>query len=252
MSLYPNNRSKAKAGRNVRQRHWHRGANVLLGVSHLLFLLPAFSPLSHNLTNFLSANANPFKVCFWLLSYMIYDPKLLQAIREETAPSITEDGKVDMQTLLNNSPLLDAAFHETLRVTSVNSSARNIEAPVIVDHRTLQTDGKIMMPYRQLHLDESVFGPETKNFDPDRFLKNKDLSRSPSFKPFGGGSTYCSGRFIAKREVMAFIALTIYLYDLRLKNPEQAFPTMDETKPTLGIMDPVVANRLLLINTPRV
>ena len=182
---------------------------------------------------------------------MIYNPDLLEAIRKEVTPSITEDGKISLQSLLEHAPLLDAAFNETLRVTSVNSSARNIEAPVVVGNKTLKTDGKIMMPYRQLHLDESVFGRETKTFNADRFLKNQDLSRSPSFKPFGGGSTYCSGRFIAKREVIAFVALAVHRYDLRLQNPQQAFPRMDETKPTLGIMDPVKGDAVVLVVSPR-
>lgn len=203
------------------------------------------------LTDLPSSNANPFKVCFWLLSYMIHNPDLLQAVRKEVAPSINQDGEVDIHSLLNHSPLLDAAFNETLRITSVNSSARKIEAPVVVGGKKLGTDGKIMMPYRQLHLDESVFGPEPRKFNPDRFLKDKDLARSPSFKPFGGGSTYCSGRFIAKREVMALVALMVHLYDVRLQDPGQAFPGMDETKPTLGIMDPIKADEVLLVVSPR-
>ena len=182
---------------------------------------------------------------------MIYDPDLLQIVRREVAPSINEDGHLDMQKLLANSPYLEAAFNETLRVTSVNSSARNIEAPVVIGDKTLGTDGKVMMPYRQLHLDESVFGPDTKSFNAERFVTNKDLSRSPCFKPFGGGSTYCSGRFIAKREVMAFVALAVHRYNLRLKDPNQAFPRMDETKPTLGIMDPVLTDRIILAISPR-
>lgn len=156
-----------------------------------------------------------------------------------------------MQSLLDNSPMLDAAFNETLRVTSVNSSARNIEVPVVVGGKTLQTDGKIMMPYRQLHIDEKIFGPETKSFDADRFLKNKDLGRSPSFKPFGGGSTYCSGRFIAKRQVFAFVALAVHLYDLQLQDPNTPFPKMDETKPTLGIMDPMKGDSVMLVVSPK-
>ena len=188
---------------------------------------------------------------FWLLSHVVYNPDLLQIIRKEVAPSITEDGELDMQKLLANSPHLEAAFNETLRITSVNSSARNIEAPVVVGNKKLETDGKVMMPYRQLHLDETVFGSHTKSFNAERFLRNKDLSRSPCFKPFGGGSTYCSGRFIAKREVMAFVALAVHRYKLHLKNPNQAFPRMDETKPTLGIMDPVLTDRVVLALLPR-
>ena len=186
-----------------------------------------------------------------MLTYMMYDPELLQSVRNEVEYSITKDGNIDIQSLLDHSTVLEAAFHETLRVTSVNSSARNIEAPVIIGGKKLATNGKIMMPYRQLHLDENIFGPEPKAFKVDRFLKNKDLSRSPSFKPFGGGSTYCSGRFVAKREIMAFVALAVHLYDLRLQDPEQAFPRLDETKPTLGIMDPLKADEVVLVITPR-
>ena len=105
-----------------------------------------------------------------------------------------------MDRLLDNSPLLAAPFDETLRVTSVNSSARKIEAPVVVGNKTLQTDGKIIIPDRQLHVDEKILGPNTKPFNTDRFLKNEDLSRSPNFRPFSGGSTGCSGGLIAKRK----------------------------------------------------
>ena len=198
-----------------------------------------------------SANANPFKVCFWLLSHILYDSNLLQAIRKEVAPGVSNN-KLSMEHMLNNAPHLEAAFNETLRVTSVNSSARNIQSPVLVGNKVLTPEGKIMMPYRQLHLDESVFGPEPKKFKADRFLTNKDLSSSPSFKPFGGGSTYCSGRFIAKREVLAFVSLALHRYDFILDDPKQEFPKMDETKPTLGIMDPIGANPLAVVITPRV
>lgn len=156
-----------------------------------------------------------------------------------------------MHNLLDHSPVLDAAFNENPRVTNVNSSARNIEASIVVDGKRLDIDGKILMPYRQLHLDENVFDSEPRKFKADRFLKNKDLDRSLSFKPFDGGSTYCSGRFIAKREVMALVTLMIHLYDVRLQNPEQAFSRMDETKPTLGIMNPIKADEVLLIVSPR-
>lgn len=128
---------------------------------------------------------------------MIYDPNLLQAIRNEIAPSISKVGKINMHMLLGNTPLLDAAFNA------------------------------------------------------DRYLKNKDLSSSPSLRLFGGGSTYCSGSFIAKREVMAFVTLAVHLYDLRPGNPEKAFPRMDETKPTLGIMDPMKADEVMLVISPR-
>ena len=174
----------------------------------------------------------------------------MQVIRNEVSSSIV-DSKVDLERLLDRSPTLDAAFNETLRVTSVNSSARNIEAPVVVGDKTLTTDGKIMMPYRQLHLEESVFGPDTKTFNHKRFLEKPGLSRSPSFKPFGGGSTYCSGRFLAKREVLSLVALALHRYDFAHAYPDQTFPHMDETKPTLGIMDPLPQDHITFVISQR-
>ena len=152
---------------------------------------------------------------------------------------------------MDHSPTLDAAFNETLRITSLNSTARNIEAPVVIGDKTLAADGKILMPYRQLHLEESVFGPDTKTFNHKRFLEKPELSRSPSFKPFGGGSTYCSGRFLAKREVLALVALAVHRYDFARENPDQTFPRMDETKPTLGIMEPLPQDQITLVISQR-
>ena len=108
-----------------------------------------------------------------------------------------------------------------------------------------------MMPNQQLHLDEAVFGSRTKSLIAERFLKDKDLSRSSCLKPFGGGSTYCSGRFIAKRQVMAFVALAVHRYNSHLKNPSQAFPKTNEIKPTLDIMDPVATDRVVLALSSR-
>ena len=50
---------------------------------------------------------------------------------------------------------------------------------------------------------------------------------------------------------MAFVASMVHLYDLGLQDPKQAFPRMDETKPTLGIMDPVKGDNVNLVIAPR-
>ena len=102
------------------------------------------------------------------------------------------------------------------------------------------------MPYRQLHFDEAVFGPQVREFCPERFL-DKDTARSPSFKPFGGGITYCSGRFIAKREVLAFVAVALHRYDVRLVDPSAALPRLDDKKPTLGVIGPVKGDETTVV-----
>ncbi|KAL8736146.1 MAG: hypothetical protein Q9181_002511 [Wetmoreana brouardii] len=149
-------------------------------------------------------NANAFKISCWLLSYPLHKPETLEALKAETQPSVV-NGKVDIGRLLE-SPLLEAAFNETLRLTSGASSARTVVSSIPLRNKI---DTKLLMPYRQLHFQEDVFGPQVKEFRPERFLGTNGINRSSEFKPFGGGITYCFGRFIAKREVMAFVALLL-------------------------------------------
>lgn len=138
---------------------------------------------------------------------------------------------------LCRTPHLDAAFQETLRLTSGASFARTVIAPTTLRCRVLQKDTKLIMPYRQLNFDEAIFGPQVREFRPERILE-KDIARNPSFKPFGGGITYCSDRFIAKREVLGFVAVVLSRYDIELKDSNTVLPRLDEKKPTLGVMHP--------------
>lgn len=47
------------------------------------------------------------------------------------------------------------------------------------------------------------------------------------------------------------MASVIRLYELRLRDPKQPFPRMDETKPTLGIMDPIKGDNVVMVIAPR-
>ena len=58
-------------------------------------------------------------------------------------------------------------------------------------------------------------------------------------------------RFVAEREVMAFVALAVHLHDLCPEDAERAKSRMDETKSTLGAMDPVKADEVILVILPR-
>ncbi|KAL8728925.1 MAG: hypothetical protein Q9181_005173 [Wetmoreana brouardii] len=193
-------------------------------------------------------NANAFKVCFWLLTFLLHQPQTLEVIRAETQPSII-NGKVNIVRLLQCT-LLDAAFNETLRLTSGASSARTVVSSTPLRNKVLRKDTKLLMPYRQLHFQE-IFGPQVKEFRPERFLGKSDVGRSSEFKPFGGGITYCSGRFIAKREVMAFVALVLHQYNLELDDPKQALPRLDEQKPSLGVIGPVKGDDTSVVIRPR-
>ncbi|KAI9879019.1 MAG: hypothetical protein M1830_009818 [Pleopsidium flavum] len=195
-------------------------------------------------------NSNTYKLCFWIFAYLLHDPVLLSTIRTETAPAVASTG-VDMNHLLQSSPHLNSLFDEVLRLTNSSSSVRSVASETTINGFTLRTGTKVIIPYRQLHFNEAVFGTNAAHFDAERFMKNKDLNRSTSYRPFGGGSTYCPGRFIARQEVVAFVALVLGRYDLELAPSEiggktETFPALEEMKPCLGVMGPVTGDDLVI------
>lgn len=64
--------------------------------------------------------------------------------------------------------------------------------------------------------------------------------------------TYCSGRFLARREILALTAVVLTQYDLKLADAEKAPPKLDLTKPTLGVMAPMGGEDVVLEIRPRV
>ncbi|KAI9844750.1 MAG: hypothetical protein M1837_005283 [Sclerophora amabilis] len=199
-------------------------------------------------------NANAYKLCFWVLSYLLYDPALFKVIRDEVKPAFSEES-TNLQYLLQSCPRLESVYNEVLRIANMPIGARGVLSDVEIGGKTLLAGRKVLMPYRQLHFDEDVFGSNVRHFDPDRFLNNKDLSRSPSYRPFGGASTLCPGRFLAKREVYMFVALVLHRFDISLATAEKdvssvagekpsppAFPRLDEAKPTGGMMGPIAGD----------
>lgn len=154
-----------------------------------------------------------------------------------------------MDYLWEHCPQLESVYEEILRVMNAPIGARTTMSDVWVGGRMLKAGTKVLMPYRQLHLDENVFGSDAGHFKASRFLENRNLSRSSSLRPFGGGTTYCPGRFIVRREAYLFVAVIIHCYEVALEG-DSTFPRPDEETPTGGIIVPVKGDDVLVRLTP--
>lgn len=202
---------------------------------------------------------------FWMLAYLLQHPAFTASVRKEIAPgmrmleSSTNDNdarmaEVTKNFLLSSCPLLNSAFNETLRVSSTGSSVRQVMKPVRIGSKTVSINTKIFMPQRQLLLAPEAFGPNAHQIDLARFAKNKSLDRHEYYKPFGGGITLCSGRVLGKREVLAFVALALWRYDIQVVNSGEEelgvkgvrFPRLDEGKPSLGISKQVEGDDMIV------
>ncbi|KAL8977952.1 MAG: hypothetical protein Q9205_006351 [Flavoplaca limonia] len=194
-------------------------------------------------------NTNTRKASFWMLAYLTQNPRLLEHIRHETEPAF-DNGVLSVDYLKNSCPLLDAIWNETLRHSAYSASVRHITEDTIIGGKTLRKGNRLMIPYRQLHFDESVFGEDAHVFEPERFEKNPKLLRSASWRPFGGGITMCPGRHVAKESVAIFIAMVLRRFNIEFVK-DQVFPRGAEGTPVLGIMNIEDGEDPLVSITPR-
>ncbi|KAL9078769.1 MAG: hypothetical protein Q9157_002321 [Trypethelium eluteriae] len=186
-----------------------------------------------------AANINPYKLAFWMLSYILFDPSLLATLRTETRPAYdpTTGTIANPSHLLTACPLLDSVYNEVLRIVNGALSARKIIAPTVIGGKTLTAPNTILIAFRQLQYNRRIFGSDPAAFDSARFLREPSLRSSASFRPFGGGVNYCPGRFLARQEMLVFVALVLQRFEVTLaaSRPGQVFPELDTSTPALGI-----------------
>ena len=130
---------------------------------------------------------------------------------------------------------MNAAWDETIRMSAFSASVRHVTDHTVIGGKLLRKGSRLMIPYRQLQFDESVFGSDVQSFKSHRFLKDENLTRGGSWRPFGSGTTQCPGRFAAKKVVVSFIATLLKSFHVQLEGP-QHFLKGQLGKPVLGIM----------------
>lgn len=206
-------------------------------------MVPYLSTGSCQLTTGVSINTNTYKAAYWGLAHLLTNPSIRDDIRSEVSKArqllnSSQLTKPYLDHLRSETPRMTAIFHESLRCYSASSSIRLTLAPVAIGKRVIPAESVVLIPFRPLHYDREVFGSDVDLFNPDRFIRDKNLSTSQSFKPFSGGSSYCPGRVLAKMEFVSFVAELLGAYDVEILG-ESRVPRTDEKMPTKGIMMPV-------------
>lgn len=189
-----------------------------------------------------SISTNTRKIVFWILAFLLHcAPSLMDSIRGEIDAAFEGDTLVHLNHLYDSCPTLNNVWHESLRLCSNAASVRFIRSDTVIGGKCMHRGQRIMIPYRLLHFDERVYGADPGSFHPERFATEKgsaqaqsDATRGPSWRPFGGGKTLCTGRFIAKRATLIAVALTLRRFDVQLVG-ERGLPEADLGRPVLGI-----------------
>ena len=158
-------------------------------------------------------------------------------MRKETAPAFGDSYKaVDLDYINKKCPELSAAFDEALRHSAYSASARMVQSDTVINGRVLRAGRRMIIPFRELHFDQKAWGDDVTDFRSERFLENPKLTRSSSWRPFGGGGTLCPGRHVAKHTTMCFVAMLLKRFEVEVVEG-QRFPRMETGRPVLGVAD---------------
>lgn len=196
--------------------------------------------------NVQAALANIIPVTFWNLYHIYSDPGLLQAIRTEVQKSLTVVDDVsgvlsynlDVSKLRTVSPLMQSVFYEVLRVRSSNASVRmTLKDTVIQDRYLFKKNAVIHMPSHVIHNDTSIWGPNARKFQADRFKASQKMQPG-TFRAFGGGTTLCPGRHFATTTVISIVSMFVLRYDLQPAMGSWTEPTQNINHLVASVLPP--------------
>jgi len=168
------------------------------------------------------SNATP--ATGWLLLHILSPtspPTFKQRIMEELRTARREDGSIDVPAL-TKLPLLNSAFHETLRLYVDLLVVRQADADVALDQHYVRKGEMVMAPTWMTHRNPDFFA-RPDEFDPERFLQEDPETGETTYSvsglngryfPFGGGHYMCPGRTFAKQEVLGSVAVLFLNFDL--------------------------------------
>ncbi|RAH47123.1 cytochrome P450 [Aspergillus brunneoviolaceus CBS 621.78] len=196
-----------------------------------------------------AGDANAYKAAFWILAYIVHDPILRELIHKETAPAVGPEEQLDMTYLRHNCPRLSSVYHEVLRLTKRDTVLRRVAQDIELGGRLLRKGSFAVIPSCQLHDSCETYGQDSLSFNPDRFLKQPELTQDPGYFPYGGGLYYCAGRHFATLEIFSFVALVLNQFEVKFAWPDQSFPQKDESVLTFGISRPLPGDDLYVYLT---
>jgi len=187
------------------------------------------------------STANAMPTLFWVLLFIISDPKLTSGIREELLEIITETGEklegkrvynLDITKFNTHCLLLLSAYRETIRLANSQIGILSVMRDTFLTdgtHRYLLRKGAdVRLPASVTHMDPKTWGPDAAVFNPRRFLvteeerakwrkeeKERKWEQKRALIPFGGGKHLCPGRNFAFAEILGTVSVLVLGFEVR-------------------------------------
>ncbi|NXU81744.1 CP8B1 hydroxylase, partial [Oreotrochilus melanogaster] len=209
-----------------------------------------------------ASQGNTGPTAFWVLLYLMKHPEAMKAVKEEVDKVSRENGQevkpgsppINItRDMLNQTPILDSALEETLRLVAAPVLVRAVLQDVSLkmssgtEYTLRRGDRVALFPHMSVQMNPEIH-PEPHKFKYDRFI-NPDGTKKDFYKngkrlkyfnmPWGAGVSICPGRFFAAAEIKMFVFLMLSHYDLELVNREEEIPEIDSSRWGFGTMQPI-------------
>ncbi|XP_009992843.1 PREDICTED: 7-alpha-hydroxycholest-4-en-3-one 12-alpha-hydroxylase [Chaetura pelagica] len=209
-----------------------------------------------------ASQGNTGPTAFWLLLYLMKHPEAMKAVKDEVDKVLRESGQEAKpgnppinitREMLNQTPLLDSALEETLRLVAAPILVRAVLQDISLktsrgtEYTLRRGDRVALFPHVSVQMNPEIH-PEPHKFKYDRFV-NPDGTKKDFYRngkrlkyfnmPWGAGVSICPGRFFATAEVKMFIFLMLSHYELELVNREEEVPEIDTSRWGIGTAQPV-------------
>ncbi|OPJ82620.1 5-beta-cholestane-3-alpha,7-alpha-diol 12-alpha-hydroxylase [Patagioenas fasciata monilis] len=208
-----------------------------------------------------ASQGNTGPTAFWLLFYLMKHPEAMKAVKDEVDKVSRESGQelkpgsppINItRDMLNQTPLLDSALEETLRLAAAPLLVRavlqdtNLKTSSGTEYVLRKGDRVALFPHMSVQMNPEIHS-EPHEFKYDRFV-NPDGTKKEFYKngkrlryfnmPWGAGVSICPGRFFALAEIKLFAFFMLSRYDLELVNGDE-IPAIDISRWGIGTMQPV-------------
>ncbi|USP81657.1 hypothetical protein yc1106_08931 [Curvularia clavata] len=157
-----------------------------------------------------------------------------------TSPTSSDLGSTphfDLPSLIKE-PFVHSLWLEALRLGTMSAAARVVTQDTVLEDYVLRKGSVVLMPVHLMHFSKE-FEPGVKKFQPERWLvedADKLKRQNMAMRPFGGGTSLCSGRYVAEMEILGVVSVLVEMLDFRFE--DQSEDHWEFNPRSIGVMAP--------------
>eukprot|EP00658_Telonema_sp_P-2_P031113 TRINITY_DN23357_c0_g1_i3.p1 TRINITY_DN23357_c0_g1~~TRINITY_DN23357_c0_g1_i3.p1 ORF type:complete len:380 (-),score=50.84 TRINITY_DN23357_c0_g1_i3:408-1547(-) len=179
----------------------------------------------YGISNVWAAQGNTIPATFWTIAYILSNPvwkhTVVQEVRTHFQGQPNLEGEFDVSKLKS----LDACFKEALRIKGTGAEFRIVLKDHVIHSETtgrsfqLRKGQDLYNSSYFTHHDEKLW-ERPEEFIPERWTSKRETPLPEyAYMPWGAGLHVCAGRYLARLEIVIFVALLLRDFDCELAAP---------------------------------